>query len=227
MMEAMWRCEKKGGVIERKVSGMGSESRRIEWIDTAKGICILLVVLQHISNYVQISYFMEADFLTFRMPLYFILSGLFFKTYEGLKGFAIRKTNKLLIPYVFFYIVFGVIIPVTVYHVWGFKLFKYMDYGYIRGLGNIFSERRVCNAVIWFLFCLFQVNILFYLLKKLSDRFLKPTLWLLLFSGMIGLLGMVLSLFSINLPYFIDSSFSALPFFAFGYFLKTHTDFLN
>ena len=60
---------------------------RITWIDTAKGICILLVVLSHVSQYTQIDYPLQADFLTFRMPLYFILSGLFFKPYEGMIGF--------------------------------------------------------------------------------------------------------------------------------------------
>ena len=73
-------------------------SARIEWIDLANGICIILVVLFHVCH----EYPLEVQISSFRMPLYFILSGLFFKQYEGFIGFLKRKTNKLLIPFLFF-----------------------------------------------------------------------------------------------------------------------------
>lgn len=75
-------------------------NNRVEWIDTAKGICILLVVLHHCSQMMHEPYLFSRDVLTFRMPLYFILSGLFFKYYSP-KVFFVKKTNKLLAPYVF------------------------------------------------------------------------------------------------------------------------------
>lgn len=52
--------------------------KRIDFIDTAKGVCIILVVLGHSG--------IPIDFVgmnSMRMPLYFILSGLFFKDYGG------------------------------------------------------------------------------------------------------------------------------------------------
>ena len=75
---------------------------RIEWIDTAKGICILLVVYSHVymGDHPALLHFQDY----FRMPLYFLLSGLFFKTYNNFHNFFIKKTNKLLIPFVFAYI---------------------------------------------------------------------------------------------------------------------------
>lgn len=51
---------------------------RIEFIDLAKGVCILFVVLGHCSVGTD-GYIPGA----LRMPLYFILSGLFFKDYGG------------------------------------------------------------------------------------------------------------------------------------------------
>ena len=72
---------------------------RIQYIDLAKGICILLVVVDHISNE---GYFSAGDyplneiFEQMRMPLYFILSGLFFKDYTGgIKEFLLRKVIPL------------------------------------------------------------------------------------------------------------------------------------
>lgn len=41
---------------------------------------------------------------SFTMPLYFFVSGLFFKSYEGFGGFLARKVDKLLVPFLIFYL---------------------------------------------------------------------------------------------------------------------------
>lgn len=51
--------------------------KRIEFIDLAKGICILLVVQIHV--YGDTSYTFFNAMTIFRMPLYFFLSGIFLK----------------------------------------------------------------------------------------------------------------------------------------------------
>ena len=63
------------------------EKNRIYWIDTAKGICILLVVINHAIMITHIEYIfgninIENSLSSFRMPLYFTLSGIFFKRYR-------------------------------------------------------------------------------------------------------------------------------------------------
>ena len=203
---------------------------RITWIDTAKGICILLVVLQHVSNRVDIDYPFKNDFLTFRMPLYFILSGLFFKTYEGFWGFTKRKINKLLIPYIFFFSFGGVIIPVLFFYAFGISLSSYDGYGF-EAFKYIFSEHYICNPSIWFLACLFEVNIYFYLITKISHFIsaheTRTDLLIIVLSLLLGFVGVLLYLLHIKLPYFIDSAFSALPFFGFGWLLRNKTNFLH
>lgn len=74
-------------------------SQRIEFVDLAKGICISLVVLFHVFG--DLSGDVIQLMNLFRMPLYFVLSGLFFKTYDGLIPFIKKKTNKLLITFFF------------------------------------------------------------------------------------------------------------------------------
>lgn len=74
--------------------------QRIEFIDLAKGICIILVVLLHIVPSANIP---ELRFI--RIPLYFILSGLFFKDYGSFRNFLKKKVNNILIPFLFFYVV--------------------------------------------------------------------------------------------------------------------------
>lgn len=82
------------------MSESSSPKKRIEFIDLAKGFCICLVVLAHVAASYKVSLPLSDFQKAFRMPLYFILSGFFFKTYGGFWDFIKRKTNKLsfLIP---------------------------------------------------------------------------------------------------------------------------------
>lgn len=74
-----------------------NQHRRIDFVDLTKGVCIILVVMAHIGGaFDQLD--KHSMLSCFRMPLYFFISGIFFKPYEGLYGFIIRKTNKLIIP---------------------------------------------------------------------------------------------------------------------------------
>lgn len=202
------------------------EKKRIEWIDTAKGFCILLVVLHHVSNFLHIGYPLSDVFVAFRMPLYFILSGLFFKTYSGIIDFSIRKINKLLIPYLFFFTVGGVILPVLLFHCFNFRVWSYKDYG-MEAFSWVFSEKIISNPSIWFLFCLFEVNIIFYFIQMICGQFNSKTTICAIISFFVGSLGLIMSWKNLELPYFIDSALSATPFFFFGWYLRNNTEFLS
>lgn len=88
------------------------EKKRIEFLDLAKGICILLVVWLHVDVDTPRDIYLSA----IRMPLFFFLSGMFFKEYDGFLTFLKKKTNKLLIPFVFFYLTTSVLIPIILCH---------------------------------------------------------------------------------------------------------------
>ena len=75
-------------------------SKRIDFVDLTKGVCIILVVMTHIGGAFEL--LDRGSMLScFRMPLYFFISGVFFKPYEALSGFILRKINKLIIPFLF------------------------------------------------------------------------------------------------------------------------------
>ena len=190
-------------------------SKRIEWIDLAKGFCIFLVVFHHTSRLTCVSYPFTQQIQMFRMPLYFILSGLFFKQYEGFVGFLKRKINKLLIPFLFFYIVTSSG-PYWLLH-------HESEWPYFCEYGPIF------NMAIWFLLCLFEVNVLFYLVQwvagAVSGRLKTAIVLVLAIIG--GLIGLTLSVCHLRIPCFVDTAFTALPFFAFGWWLRSHTQFLT
>lgn len=197
------------------------DGKRIEFVDLTKGICIILVVMAHIGGP-----FEEMDsrhiIVSFRMPLYFFISGIFFKSYEGFLGFFIRKVNKLIIPFIFFYL--GAFM--AKYVIWkampsAFQLpVEWSD------LLVIFHNHDLIdfNPPIWFLLALFNCNIIFYILHSLRKT--RLTLMFVL-SILVGVLGFMLGKMRIELPLYIDVAMSALPFYVAGFWIRRYNFFLQ
>lgn len=180
------------------------EKKRIEFIDLAKGICILMVIITHISP------LHLSGFESLRMPLYFILSGLFFKDYGGFLQLMVKKTNKIFIPFLFFYLL-GYLF---------FYVAKALLPGLVQtdatGIFDVFTQRQFFNGPIWFLLALFWANIIF---CTISLNF-KHEVQRCIVVMTVGAGGIMLSLYNIFLPCNLDSSMTALPFFYLGYILK-------
>lgn len=177
--------------------------KRIEFIDLAKGLCIILVVAYHCGI---LEPFPGAKQL--RMPLYFVLSGLFFKDYG--RDSLIKKINKLIIPFITFFIIGDLFyysahllvnIPDTI------KRFPVIDMLW----GGV-----PCDMPIWFLLCLFNCYVIFLFIT----RFSKNNVQQFLLVSICSLIGFILSISDIKVLYFIDSALTSMPFFYFGYILK-------
>ena len=137
--------------------------KRIEFLDLAKGICIILVVVFHMTNYYHVSMPAADFFKSFRLPLYFFLSGLFFKSYSGFSDFFVRKVNKLLVPFLFWYLLLSVLVPYLLFQLFGISFSeKNMNITFVDCLLNFYVNENFPNAPLWFLLCLFEVNILFF-----------------------------------------------------------------
>lgn len=205
-----------------------NEKKRIDFVDLAKGFCIIMVVAHHLTNQIEIDLPYKTAMSSFRMPFYFILSGLFFKTYESFGGFLKRKVNKLLIPFFFFYVTTTVLLPLF-FHIIGYDV-RSVD---IIGIKSLYAfiypiHQMYPNFPIWFLLCLFWCNVLFYIVFLLSDKFSArySKVSITVICLLLGLLGYVLSKYKIGLPVYFDSALSALPFFCFGYILNRGTNVL-
>ncbi len=186
---------------------MDSSKKRIEFVDLAKGICIILVIAGHCGIPVN----KIPGFEMVRMPLYFALSGLFFKDYGGLGQFTLRKTNKLLVPFVFWYLLAYTIM---------FILERFVPDAlskFDRGILDVFFIRDICNTPIWFLLALFWCNILFCFINLYVKRELFRIIIVCIMGGAGWYLGNVAHIFT---PCFIDVALTSLPFFTFGYYLK-------
>lgn len=181
-------------------------SKRIEFIDLAKGVCIILVVLSHCH--------VNIPFLNYiRMPLYYLLSGLFFKQYEGFIGFTLRKVNKILIPFLFFYTVSFLLYKVICIYAPGIKINSAVEQFYY--FDPLYS--RLCfNNPLWFLISLFTVNIIFYVLQISKWRN-----WIVgVFAILCVVTSPLLETLEMKLPLYLYKTIHFFPFFYFGYLLK-------
>lgn len=70
--------------------------RRIQWIDSARGIAMLCVIFGHMN----IGSVWNKIIFSFHMPIFFLISGYFLKKEEN-RTFVKKKAKHLLIPYVF------------------------------------------------------------------------------------------------------------------------------
>jgi len=75
-------------------------SKRIEYIDIARGIGILLVVLAH-NDFGYISEYGHEVIYSFHMPLFFFLSGYFIRTNISFFEFFKKRFHSLLKPFLF------------------------------------------------------------------------------------------------------------------------------
>lgn len=194
---------------------------RYEFVDLAKGICIFLVVFTHFSIGYEWKSSISIMLLSFRMPLYFCLSGMFFSRYSGLRDFFRRKSNKLLVPFLSFYVISYVLCLLK-------SLVQRGQFDYSCIL-SMFQESIPCNEALWFLMCLFICGLVFYLLVLFSDLFKKSSVLVLsICSIIVGAIGFEGGKHGfLHLPLWIDSALTALPFYTFGFILRKHTDFLQ
>lgn len=156
-------------------------TRRVQWIDAAKGLGILLVLLGHAPRDIMREQCAFIDFVyyfiyTFHMHFFFFLSGYVFamtswaEKKESLGSFAGKKVKGLLVPWaVFSLLVYGVIavinmVPVAARLSEGTILEKMPFPEYLTGclLGN----NPYCTHV-WYIYTLFFVQILVFALRKL------------------------------------------------------------
>ena len=135
-----------------------AEKKRIEWIDIAKGLLIILVVMGHVtSSYHAASMYSNAPLLnfshqliySFHMPAFMFISGLLFRTKADKKS---QVKNILLsygVPYLFFSLLWWI--------------FKFVLSGIVNsqlGLADLLLIPVFPISFMWFLYALLIIEII-------------------------------------------------------------------
>lgn len=84
--------------------GLSNTKTRIEAIDIAKGIGILLVIFGHICTGTDETYSVKIMIYSFHMPLFFLISGYCFNNakYDSFKKFLVSRLKTIICPYLLF-----------------------------------------------------------------------------------------------------------------------------
>ena len=177
------------------------DRKRIEYIDLAKGICMLLVVLGHFQEKYGYAQFQDLNYtLSYvRMPLYFFLSGIFFKTYDNFRYFLTKKINHLVIPYLVFLVL-------------GFVTFRNFPIWFLSSL--FYSNMLFYGCRRLEMYC--------------SNKYVLPISCVVLsVTGFFLPGGQGCDNQLAEQIYYMETAMTCLGFYYAGYALRTYTDFIQ
>ena len=193
------------------------QSEREEWIDIARGILMILVVIGHSGkNHYEVTtigYYIYQ----FHMPAFFIISGILYKPLkddETVLSRIIKISKRFLIPY--FCYIFALSIPD-----WFQMLQSHAWNSFAESLLNLlYGGRHLAgyDGDLWFITSLFFAEILFLLIDSFAHN-VKNKILLVFLCYMIAHIH-AWYFHDAIFPWSLEISFFAVAFYAFGFYCK-------
>lgn len=175
---------------------------RDSFVDIVKGWGILLVIWGHSSL------FLFNEIYAFHMPLFFFLSGCFFRWNMRPKDFVKIKFSQLIIPYGIFFLLslLGYSLMLGLTH-------RLHEISWETLIGIIPINNKNINVPLWFLYALFWMFLIYYGIRRICDN----NLVILLICIGLYLLNYVLFINKIELPCYMGRSLNEIIFMHLGY----------
>lgn len=197
---------------------MAIEKKRIEWIDIAKAIAILLMIAGHTFSY---GSYVRNIIFSFHMPLFLILSGYTFHFCDNWNDIKKKEWNdfKQLICPVFVILLIGIIY--NVFHGYGFmELVKNDVLAFLWGSGiKVYSYPAL--GAMWFLISMFWARLVLRILGKVFPHEYALT-------GGLGCGVIALLLGSrMAMPQNFDVTLMAVMFMTIGIIIKEHSGLIR
>ena len=188
-------------------------TRRFEFIDAAKAIGIVLVVLGHAPGRPDA---VATLIYGFHMPLFFFISGYLLSPQRAdgpLRMAIARSARSLLTPYAFFFAV-SLAYWLATRHL-GARAAKFAHvepadalHGFVTGL----SSDLFINVALWFFPCMFVVQVLYAAVR----RVLPPASAALVLGGFAVVLLALTQPWTLRWPWGLDIAWIAIAFYAVG-----------
>ena len=191
---------------------MDKSNERLVWIDYAKTILIVLVVLGHATGR------FNGYIYQFHVAAFFCISGMLYKKKKGLIAEIINSFLRLLVPLIVVFLVFAVFIflsvKVNIYDYYG--LYEYIGLKQLIIKFFIYGQQYIdALGATWFLIVLFGVEVFQHILIHFN-----PSRYINLISGIVAYF---LSFRLMEIGYqkhTIDLILLAFAYYQTGYFLK-------
>lgn len=208
----------------------GFELKRLEYIDFAKAIGIIAVMMSHSVGFpYNTGYYFTASY----MALFFVLSGYTYKDSRTVKDNIVRRTLKMGKAY-FFYsacLFFMTVVSKVALHSGLTKdylltaasgiLYSTHSLYYPRTVEPNISFFLVQNAPLWYLTCFIVAGGLFDVAINIAKK--SSGVFGIILTGTISTY--LLADIPIRLPWGIDTAFAGMAFMAFGYWIKRNDYF--
>ena len=188
------------------------EEKRNKSIDILKGIGIIFVILGHMQRYIPTNLLIYI--YSFHMPLFFYISGyLYKKNYEEktIKEYLIKRSKELIYPYISLNVINFIWYALKTQSF--NELIKYcISFLY----SNYIFEINYVGAI-WFLLCLFVVEVLYFILKK---KITNKNVFSVIICSLFGIGIVVAEFVNIRLPFWIDIALFGIFFYHIGNLVK-------
>ena len=192
-----------------------AEKKRIEWIDIAKGLGILLMIVGH--TFLNESLSRKLVF-SFHMPLFFILAGYTFRVKPNAEVVK-SSAKRLLVPYALTYWALQVVQLVQNPEL-GLGDLAYSMLGFVFASGTALYDVGIPPAgVIWFLVALFCARVTLNVVTGWFEKRAVPEWAQLLFWAVFACIGVFIQK---KLPFSYDVAMVACLFMFVGYCAKKH-----
>lgn len=193
------------------------EKKRIDYIDVTKALGMLAIMWGHIAVGKSVTFV-----YTFHIPLFFFLSGMVFvqDKYPDFWSFVKRRIQTLIVPYIIYSFI--------TWAIWA--VFSYVSHAKVESYWMPLLETFIAqgsegylvhNVPLWFVSCLFVVELTYYWIAKLPD------VWNMIICVLMAVVSYVLvnycTFFDFTtLPWSIEVAMAAMVFYASGHLFIKH-----
>lgn len=152
-----------------------TSKKRILWLDIARGICIMCMILSHAFSWCEKTPILNILSGTWFLVFFFFCSGLFFSDKKSFKEYIREQAKRLLLPYfvvVFSYLAYRIYNELWIEYSFSQRLYLALvsalnalpaDFQYL----PFFNAPSIGIGPIWFFVCLFLSTILYKCIYKM------------------------------------------------------------
>lgn len=191
------------------VGSKTNNGKRLEVLDIAKGIGILLVVWAHAKGPFS-SYIYQ-----FHMPFFFLISGYLYNKVDSLKVFIWKKIQSIYFPFILWNLLGGAI--KWIFGLYPYTIDTFIDYC-TKVLFTLTKDGQFFGAT-WFLGSLFVVSVTY----KCIDYFIENGKYKRIFLTLVFIFTACVG-FSIDFPYMQSRTMVLSMFYAIGVLVREYAE---
>ena len=184
---------------------MALSNSRLEYIDLFRAFGILSMIIGHVGFGKEINHFVHV----YHMPMFFLISGYFFKS-QPLTKLIIKRAKTLLLPYLFWGLLHIIIYFFTIGRI-------DVHAFYLMFWENTAESGIPIAGALWFLTAIFVSEVIFWFVQKIKANIIVETV----ISTAIAVAGIACATYlPFRLPFAIDVGMVGVLFFQFGKLLN-------